>query len=257
MLGALEVKRVTRVATERGPAWKSIHTAVLSCLLAHRNHKTGHCWPARAVIARFCRSSERTVDRAIAKLIEWGAIERQQPRALAGGTFAPVQYAFLFELPPCDKNASSRATKTQLAVRQKPRRNKEEAKDLEQAQRSKASGGRGSSPRPGRFQQSDFDERDLRLLGAANRQFDKLREASVGAFSHWTEESIYAWLSMQAGLMPARIKQLEEQVGWAEKSKPEPPLPISKAEQRKRNNLEVNARVQEKLKAQFGKGGAA
>jgi hypothetical protein len=134
------VKRLTRLATERGREWKGIHTSVLSCLLAHRNRTTGHCWPARGVIAGYCRVSERTVDRVIAKLVEWGAIEKQQPRLAADGQFRPLQYAFLFELPdakrgsPCDKNGRRRATKTAGAVRQKPGRNKEEAKDHHQAQ---------------------------------------------------------------------------------------------------------------------------
>lgn len=142
MLGALEVKRLTRLATERGSEWKGIHTSVLSCLLAHRHRQSGHSWPAREVIASYCRVSPRTVDRAIAKLVEWGAIEKQRPR-LVSGQFQSAQYAFLFELPPAtamsprDKNGRCHATQTVAATRQIPMRNKERSMN-HQAQKQAA-----------------------------------------------------------------------------------------------------------------------
>ena len=135
MLGALEVKRVTRWAAQRGAEWKMIHTAVISCLLAHCNRQTGHCWPARKAIAAYCHVSERTVDRAIVKLIEWGAIKKQQPRGVSTGHFGSRQYVFLFELPaakPGDKKGGHRETKRGVTVRQNGGRNKEEGKDLKQ-----------------------------------------------------------------------------------------------------------------------------
>jgi hypothetical protein len=137
LLGALLVKRLTRLAAEHGREWRSIHTAVLSCLLAHRT-RDGRCsWPARKVIASYCRVTERTVDRAIVKLVTCGAIEKQQPRAIAGGKFLPMQYSILFEIPsPVDKNGPHRSTKTAVTGRQKPTCNKErrEVSSLDEAQ---------------------------------------------------------------------------------------------------------------------------
>ena len=136
MLGALEVKAISRLAAKHGRQWKPLHTAVMGCLLAHRNRRSGYCWPRRKDIAGYCNISERTVNRIVAQLAGWGVIERQQPRAVTTRAYGPAQYAFLFELPqselpqpglpqpvekPCanpenssepwDKNAQSRGTK--------------------------------------------------------------------------------------------------------------------------------------------------
>ena len=141
MQGALEVKAISRLATQRGAEWKPLHTAVMGCLLAHRNRGTGHCWPDRRTIAKYCNVSERTVDRTLSQLVAWGAIEKQQPKAMAGGHFRPRQFTFLFSLPvgqscvsrPRDKAVShGRETKSGSTVRQNGMRNKEEEKDLKQ-----------------------------------------------------------------------------------------------------------------------------
>lgn len=157
MLGALEVKAITRFAKQHGSDWKPVHTAVLQGLLAHRNRRTGRCFPERRLLAANCNVSESTIDRTIAQLTAWGAIERQQPRALSSQQFREAQYTFLFELPqtaenPCElprKNCAdqtSRASNFGGAVRQNPGEprvtnsgavrqnrgpNKEEVKDLE------------------------------------------------------------------------------------------------------------------------------
>jgi len=148
MLGALEVKVIARLAAQHGSAWKPLHTAVMSCLLAHRNRRTGNCWPERKAIASYCGRSVRTVDRAVDQLVAWGAIKRQQPRAVSSQRFREAQYVFLFELPSA---TSSRATKSAGAVRQNQPEpcdkigggNKEEGKGLEQAKDPK---GKNTAP---------------------------------------------------------------------------------------------------------------
>lgn len=164
------MKRLTRLAAARGREWKGVHTSVLSCLLAHRNRATGHSWPARAVIASYCRVSERTVDRAIEKLVAWGAIEKQQPRAVMDGQFRPAQYAFLFELPaataksPCDKKGRHRATTTAVTVRQKPMRNKERSMN-HQAQKQ-------AQPRAAFFSGSRMEEGKPSVSSSAQHRND-------------------------------------------------------------------------------------
>lgn len=79
--------------------WKPLHTAVMGCLLAHHNRHTGHCWPERRLLAAHCNVSERTIDRALAQLTAWGAIERQQPKGVSSQQYRPTQYVFLFTLP--------------------------------------------------------------------------------------------------------------------------------------------------------------
>ena len=129
---------MVRVAAEHRSEWKPLHTAVMSCLLAHRNRRTGDCYPRREVIAAFSNASVRTVDRAMLQLAFWGVIEREQPKAVSSGEFRPAQYTFLFPLSaseegsnespnpcdkiggtvrqkqasPCDKNGGHRAPKT-------------------------------------------------------------------------------------------------------------------------------------------------
>lgn len=128
MLGALEVKAVNRLAALHAGEWKIIHTAVIDCILAHHNRRTGLCWPERKAIASHCNVSERTVDRAIAKLLAWGAIERLQPRSLASGQFRPRQFTFQFELPRDTQVSHGRETKSGVTVGQNEGCNKEEAK---------------------------------------------------------------------------------------------------------------------------------
>src|SRR6202034_3067995 len=105
MLGALEVKAIARLAREHRDEWKPLHTAVMGCLLAHRNRRSGRCFPERRLIAAHCNVSESTIDRAIAQLVTWRAIERQQPRAVSSQQFRESQYSFLFELPQTVENS--------------------------------------------------------------------------------------------------------------------------------------------------------
>jgi hypothetical protein len=130
VLGHLEVKAISRLAAQRGPEWKPIHTAVMGCLLAHRNRRTGSCFPERRLLAAHCNVKERTIDRVLAQLTEWGAIERHQLRTVSSQKFREAQYTFLFELPSIGENPSesgdkncankpSRATNSGGAVRQK------------------------------------------------------------------------------------------------------------------------------------------
>jgi hypothetical protein len=99
MLGALEVKRIAKIAARHGKEWKTIHTAVLDCIYAHRNRRTKNCWPSRSLIAKHCRKSERQIDRVIKQLREWGALEHQRPRKVSNGRFGGRQFTISFEDP--------------------------------------------------------------------------------------------------------------------------------------------------------------
>jgi hypothetical protein len=158
MLGALEVKAIARVAAQHRSEWKPIHAAVMGCLIAHRNRRTEQCSPHRKDIAAHCGVSERTVDRIVDQLKEWGAIERQQLRALSSQRFRTAQYTFLFNLPeppaveeptgkivdgseektgPCDKiNRAVRQNQGEPCDIQVSHGNKEEAKDLKLIEQS-------------------------------------------------------------------------------------------------------------------------
>jgi hypothetical protein len=221
MLGALEVKTISRLAAKHGRQWKPLHTAVMGCLLAHRNRRSGYCWPRRKDIAGYCNISERTVNRIVAQLAGWGVIERQQPRAVTTRAYGPAQYAFLFELPqsvdnPCEnpnepwaKNAQSRGPKMPRAVgqscdpRNKERRERSEGKDLK---------GKGALPSQqfSRFSQTDFDERDLRKMAKAYEQL--LRRNSEGwcRGSGMTVRQMFEYACECAGVTIARGLELEE-----------------------------------------------
>ena len=96
------MKAIARVAAQHSSEWKPIHAAVMGCLVAHRNRRTEQCSPRRKDIAAHCGVSERTIDRVIAQLEEWGAIRRHQLKALSSREFRPAQYTFLFSLPQAD-----------------------------------------------------------------------------------------------------------------------------------------------------------
>ena len=132
------MKAIARFAAHRGKDWKPRHAAVLGCLLAHRNRRTNLCRPGNPVIAAHCGISERTVERVIDELEEWGAFTKEKLRAVSSGRFGPLQYTFLFSLPhdtqvsggPHDKKPGHHTTKNEVTMRQNQGCNKEEAKDL-------------------------------------------------------------------------------------------------------------------------------
>ena len=218
MLGALEVKAISRLAGQHGSEWKPLHTAVLGCLLAHRNRRTGSCFPERRLLAAHCNVTERTIDRTLDQLRAWGAIERQQPRALASQQFREAQYTFLFELPAVEKTCEyppSRATNSGIAVRQIQAEPcdkigvpiRKEEKDLE----AKDQKGKATAPPTRKFHsdacpeytQQDFDERDWRVL---NREIALIRESTVGNGSNG--EDNFSRACQRAGISVRRGYEL-------------------------------------------------
>jgi hypothetical protein len=202
MLGAIEVKAISKIAARHG-AWKPVHSAVLGCLLAHRNRRSSLCCPSRQTIAAFAGVSERTVDRVLSQLRGWQAISAETGRSLNQQTYAATQYSFLFELPaenspaenpvienevvrnfaqePCAKIDESRAPKSGepcakigVAVRQNEGCNKEEGKVPSKNLREGLS---EPPPIKSKFNQWDFDERDTRKLHAA---LESLHRATEG-----------------------------------------------------------------------------
>jgi hypothetical protein len=96
VFGAQEVKSVSRFARENSAKWKPIHSAIVGCLMAHTNKQSGLCCPSRKLIAEHCNVSERTVDRAISQLREWGAIKTVRLK-LQEKVYGPAQYTLLFD----------------------------------------------------------------------------------------------------------------------------------------------------------------
>jgi hypothetical protein len=223
MLGAVEVKVISRLAAQHGREWKPVHTSVMDCLLAHRNRRTGDCRPHRRTIAAHCNVSERTIDRALEQLVAWGAIDRLQPKAVASRQFRAAQYVFLFEIPqpvenlcesedkscanqpePCAKIEGGRATKSTGAVRQNRGANKEEAKDLEGKDQKRG------SPRLSEFSQKDFDERDLRKMAEAWRYLAERVSPERTRGSGMTPREMFEVACELAGITIARGIELEE-----------------------------------------------
>ena len=225
VLGALEVKAIGRLVALHPHEWKPLHTAVLGCLLAHRNRRTGSCFPERRLLAAYCSVTERTIDRTLAQLTAWGAIEREQPRALTSQQFREAQYTFLFVLPKvlktCETNCEnppSRATFSaepcdisEGAVRHFRGGNKEEEKDLEAKEQST----KGEAPPPPKFTQHDFDERDWRKL---NREIATIREAGIGGGGNRDGPDNFSIACQRAGISVRRGHELwrnmmEEETG--------------------------------------------
>jgi hypothetical protein len=239
MLGALEVKAITRLARERGAEWKPIHTAVMGCLLAHHNRRSGHCWPRRKDIAEHCNVCERTIDRAIARLTAWGAIERMQPKAASSQQFRPAQYVFRFVLPPgnpqdvqkpcelvdkncaylpepCDKNGGSRATKTGGAVRHlgvarnKEVRERSKGKDLRERAQSENPPSQFQNSQISQSRQKDFLERDLRKMAEAWKYLTTRDAGGACRASGLSNRQMFEAVCDLAGITIERGLELEE-----------------------------------------------
>lgn len=188
MLGALEVKIVARLARQFAE-WRPAHTAVMYCLLAHRSLRADKCWPEQDTIAKSCAMSGRAVRRVIADFRDWGVLGTEQIKAVSSRKFGPAQYVFHFNLPHSVDESGGPTAKT---VGQNRTGNKEEAK------RSKASN-KGAP----QFSQTDFDERDWRLL---QRQMNNLSEACVGSS---TEDGTgFRKACERAGISTRRGKEL-------------------------------------------------
>lgn len=216
MLGALEVKIVRHVAAQR-PGWKPLHTAVLSCLLAHRNRQ-GQAWPMQELIAGFCRVSERTARRALTQLLDWGVIKPGQLRAVSSQKFGPVQYLFLFTLPQVvEENAGPSANldravgqnhpepsaKIECAIRKKPKDLKPERAEGDPSPKFERSTNRS------RPSQQDFDERDWRRL---NREIDTMREAGVGSADESDPVALFRQACARAGISTQRAADLQRKM---------------------------------------------
>lgn len=52
--------------------------AVYCCLLRHKNQTTNECWPSRETIAKMCRCTRRTVDKAMHELCDSGLIKKEE-----------------------------------------------------------------------------------------------------------------------------------------------------------------------------------
>lgn len=247
MFGAREVKSVSRFVQEHARAWRPIHSAILGCLLAHRNHQSQRCDPSRALLAQHCNVSERTIDRAVAQLRAWGAIATSQPR-MVGRNFARTQYTLLFEQAegaPCDKAVSLSARDNgDASVRQKPgvacdssvRQTACDKAVSTEAFESRSSieaqeEGKGEATAPHKkpnsnFSQTDFDERDMRKLteelaaiyrsleGARIADSEYEREEEGAAHSH---EGIFHQACARARIPVARAMELTD-ADWKKKN---------------------------------------
>ncbi|MEG2634138.1 MAG: helix-turn-helix domain-containing protein [Oscillospiraceae bacterium] len=81
------------------------HTfAVYCCLLRHMSMKTRTCYPSRAEIAKLCRTSLKTVDKAIKLLCDSGLVQKQARYGLERG-----RDSNLYTLADLTKTAEPRA----------------------------------------------------------------------------------------------------------------------------------------------------
>lgn len=73
-----------------------------------------------------------------------------------------------------------------------------------------------------RFSQSDFDERDLRMIGQVKRRFRKWQEEHPSSSRGMTDGQYYALIAEEAGVTVTRVLQLEElQAKWPDRKQPQ------------------------------------
>ena len=58
--------------------------AVYCCLRRHKSQTTNDCWPSRETIARMCRCTRRTVDKALHELCDIGLVKKEKRYAADG-----------------------------------------------------------------------------------------------------------------------------------------------------------------------------
>ena len=183
MLGALEVKTVIALAQQHQEKWKPLHTAILDCLLAHRNPQSGKCCPSQEVIASHSNAGMRTVQRAIAELEIWGIISASQLRRTA-----PNQYEINFAPVAAPQQLTLELERRPATVGgPRPAKNPvggpptvADRSSIEAQEEAKGEKRAGKPPAPlnsSTYAQSDFDARDWRVL---QREISNMREATLG-----------------------------------------------------------------------------
>jgi hypothetical protein len=241
MFGALEVKIISRLAGQHSE-WKPLHSAVLGCLLAHRNRQ-GQSWPEQKTIAAFCAVSIRTIGRVLTELSDWGAIQQRQLRALSSQQLGPAQYVFLFTLPqsveekmaPSDKSTravgqiqAEPSDKIEGAIRKKHQDLKPERAEAgtspppfvnpsnrwpTKAERRRdanlAVNARVKEKFRERFAQQDFDERDWRKL---QEVIDRMRQASIGSADETDRVAFFKLACERSGISTRRGNELYERM---------------------------------------------
>jgi hypothetical protein len=68
---------------------------------------------------------------------------------------------------------------------------------------------------PSRYSQDDFDERDSRRLADAKKVVSLRAQAAIGAGGCFTEAEFMTAICEESGLLPKRVKDLEEKSKWA------------------------------------------
>lgn len=111
------------------------------------------------------------------------------------------------ELAKC----SELSTKRSMAARSKSKAIAQQLPTQPQPQSQPQSQKRGSSP--SQFSQTDFDERDLRILAVAKRTVSERAKAAVGCQS-FTEQEFMSAVCEEAGLTPRRVQELEKMLKW-------------------------------------------
>jgi hypothetical protein len=98
---------------ERGLSGTAIRLYLI--LRRHRNYETGQCWPGRKRLADLAETSIKTIDRAIARLAEVGAISIIKRKKRDGSPDSNL-YVIHWHKGGRDRNDATLGTETSLGV---------------------------------------------------------------------------------------------------------------------------------------------
>jgi hypothetical protein len=174
---------------------------VLLVLACHHQQARETFWPTRTKIATELQMDESQLRRIIGELEQAGILKH------IPGIGAGNRSSFIFvEFEKGDIKGDKKGDFFDPAIRNY----KTFTKPLQDQKGGQVQVESKSPPSSPKFTQADFDQRDLRHLGAAFRKFDQIKEASVGGGERWTDEKFYGWISLESGLTPTRIRELEK-----------------------------------------------
>jgi hypothetical protein len=224
-----------------GPKLGAHGFAVYMALAKHAMNNSGECRTSISKIARQLDMSKGGVFNALNLILQLGLAQKidagdnrhcaayvlADVKALVDPNYAQLRLAVSVHtvnakagerssLEPSVHTVNARVHPMNAAFTPRTR-NKEDKTSLQDVQNDLQGGVPKSAAPPAQFLQSDFDERDLRKIGAAKKKLNEWIASHPSSAGNMSNSEYYRRIAEEAGVTIKRIFRLEEmQCAWPE-----------------------------------------